>query len=66
MLDEPTNGLDEEGIDAVRKLILEEKERGAIVLLASHNKEDIRLLVDDLYRVKEGHVERQENAYENS
>ena len=66
MLDEPTNGLDEEGIDAIRKLILEEKERGAIVLLASHNKEDIRLLVDDLYRVKEGHVERQENAYENS
>ena len=66
MLDEPTNGLDEDGIDAVRKLILEEKERGAIVLLASHNKEDIRLLVDDLYRVKEGQIVRQEAANENS
>ena len=28
MLDEPTNGLDDEGVEIVRRLILEEKERG--------------------------------------
>ena len=40
MLDEPTNALDEEGIEQIRKIIKEERERGAIVLIASHNKED--------------------------
>ncbi|MFQ6930337.1 MAG: hypothetical protein ACLRR3_04550 [Eubacterium sp.] len=46
MLDEPTNALDEEGIEQIRKIIKEERERGAIVLIASHNKEDIEVLAD--------------------
>ncbi len=54
MLDEPTNGLDEEGIERVRRIILEEKERGAIILLASHSREDIELLADHVYTMKEG------------
>lgn len=56
MLDEPTNSLDEYGVEEIRKIITEEKERGAIVLLASHNKEDIRLLADELYRIDQGKV----------
>lgn len=56
MLDEPTNGLDEEGVGDIRQLILEEKTRGALILVASHNKDDIRLLADQIYRVENGHV----------
>lgn len=56
MLDEPTNSLDEFGVEEIRKIITEEKERGAIVLLASHNKEDIKLLADELYRIEEGRI----------
>ena len=56
MLDEPTNSLDETGVDEIRKIILQEKARGAIVLLASHNSEDIRLLTDELYEVNNGYV----------
>lgn len=56
MLDEPTNALDEEGIEEIRKLVKREKERGAMVLLASHNKEDIEMLADKVYLVKEGTV----------
>lgn len=59
MLDEPTNSLDEAGVGEIRKVILEEKERGALVLVASHNREDIRILADELYRVEEGRVEKQ-------
>lgn len=59
MLDEPTNALDESGVEEIRKVILEEKERGALILVASHNKEDIRILADELYRVEGGWVERQ-------
>lgn len=56
MLDEPTNGLDESGVELVRKLILEEKERGALILLASHSKEDIKLLSDVCLRMEDGKI----------
>lgn len=59
MLDEPTNGLDEYGVDEIRQLILEEKERGALILLASHNSEDIRILVDHLYRIDGGGISKE-------
>ena len=59
MLDEPTNSLDEAGVEEIRKVILEEKKRGALILVASHNREDIRILADELYRVEEGRVEKQ-------
>ena len=58
MLDEPTNALDETGVAEIRKVILEEKDRGALILVASHNKEDIQVLADEWYRVENGRVIR--------
>ena len=46
LLDEPTNALDEESINDIRKLLLELKEKGVLIIVASHNKEDIELLSD--------------------
>lgn len=60
LLDEPTNALDEKGINLIRKIIEEEKERGAIVLIASHNKTDIDILADEVYKVQYGTVKRME------
>ena len=54
ILDEPTNALDEDGVEQIRELIREEKERGALVLIASHNKEDISSLCDKIYSMKAG------------
>ena len=56
MLDEPTNALDSEAVAQVRDIITKEKERGALVLLASHNYEDIRLLSDEVYRLESGRL----------
>lgn len=56
LLDEPTNALDDSGMEMIRQVILEEKQRGAIVLVASHNKEDIDLLCDEVFRIKEGKI----------
>lgn len=56
MLDEPTNGLDSDGVEQIRKLILEEKARGALVLLASHNREDIHYLSDKIYKLENGEI----------
>lgn len=56
LLDEPTNGLDDEGVELIRNLIQEEKERGALIMIASHNKEDIQLLCDCVYRIFSGKI----------
>lgn len=56
MLDEPTNALDEEGVEVIRDLITDQKKRGALVLLASHNKEDIKLLSDEVFYLAHGNV----------
>lgn len=58
MLDEPTNGLDEAGIKEIRKLIEQEKERGALILLASHNQDDMKILADQVYKIADGRIER--------
>lgn len=55
-LDEPTNALDEEGVGAIRKIIKEEKDRGALIMLASHNKEDIELLADEVFYMNSGKI----------
>lgn len=49
ILDEPTNGLDEDGVEWFRQFILEQKEEGKLILLASHSREDIEMLSDEVY-----------------
>lgn len=54
MLDEPTNALDEASVARIRDDIKEAAAQGSIVLLASHNKEDISSLCDEVYFMEEG------------
>lgn len=58
VLDEPTNALDENGVSLIRSVLLEEKNRGATILIASHNKDDISLLCDQIYKMADGHIEK--------
>ncbi len=55
-LDEPTNALDEGGVNDIRKIILEQKERGALVCIASHNKEDIKMMADEVFVIRGGRI----------
>lgn len=56
LLDEPTNAIDENGIELVRNLLLEEKERGATIVVASHNKDDLNVLADHLIVMNNGEI----------
>lgn len=56
ILDEPTNALDEKGVIEVRNIIEKEKKRGAIILLASHNRQDIDILADHIYILNQGNI----------
>ena len=54
ILDEPMNGLDNHGVEEIRKLLLGLKEEGKLILIISHNWEDIRLLCDRVYEMDMG------------
>ena len=58
ILDEPMNGLDNIGVQDMRKLFLSLKDEGKTILIACHNKEDINLLCDEVYSMDHGNAER--------
>ncbi len=54
ILDEPMNGLDKEGVADMRKYLLELKEQGKTILIASHSTEDISVLCDTVCEMEMG------------
>ncbi len=56
ILDEPMNGLDKKGVAEIRSLLLSMKQQGCLILLASHNAEDIRILCDEVYEMDGGRI----------
>lgn len=50
ILDEPFNGLDDSTHQNIRNIILEEKKKNKIIILASHVKEDLEILCDEIYK----------------
>lgn len=62
ILDEPINALDESGALRVRDILKEQKERGAIVILACHDSEELELLSDEIIHVAEGRVSKEEHV----
>lgn len=58
LLDEPTNALDEESVEKIREVLLEEKARGAVIVLASHNKDDMNYLCDEVVHMADGRILR--------
>lgn len=62
VLDEPFNALDEDSVENIKKIILLQKQRGAIVLLSCHDKEDLLSLADEIYYFKNGTVTNKEEC----
>lgn len=58
ILDEPFNGLDDASAKSIRDLLKEEKKKGKIIILATHIKEDINALVDELYQIDGGVIKK--------
>lgn len=55
LLDEPMNGLDEESVHYFRE-VLSSLKKDRIIIITSHNKEDISILCDDVYKINAGLV----------
>lgn len=56
VLDEPMNGLDKHGVEEVRQLLLSLRKQGKLLVIASHNGEDIRILCDEVYELDNGKI----------
>lgn len=56
ILDEPTNGLDHQGVEEIRKLVLHLRETGTTILMASHNAEDIQILCNSVWEMENGEL----------
>ncbi len=54
VLDEPTNGLDPEGIAEVREIIKKQSEMGKTIILASHILDEVEKVCSDVVILKNG------------
>lgn len=61
ILDEPLNAIDDSSVKKIRELIIEYKKKDRIVLIASHYKDDIEYLCDEVYEMKNGEIQQKEN-----
>ena len=58
ILDEPMNGLDKDGVKDMRQYLLDLKEQGKTILIASHSAEDIDVLCDTVCEMDKGKLEK--------
>jgi len=56
LLDEPTNAIDEEGMSLVKKIMVKAKERGATIIVTSHNYIELKDISDQIITMKEGEI----------
>lgn len=54
ILDEPMNGLDKNGVEDMRELLLRLKDDGKAMIIASHNSVDIDVLCDRVFQIDKG------------
>lgn len=55
-LDEPTSGLDPSTIEAIHKMILDEKQKGTTIFLTTHNMYEAEKLCDHIALLNEGRI----------
>lgn len=56
VLDEPTNALDESGVALIQDIVHAQADRGAAVLVASHDAAVLSSLADRIYELYEGRI----------
>ena len=54
LLDEPFNALDKEGQEKLSEIIRDMRDKGSLILLSSHDKDELENLSDVIYLVDSG------------
>ena len=56
ILDEPLNGIDESSANIIRDILLKEKEKGKLIIISTHIKDDVEKLCNIIYKFDSGNV----------
>lgn len=56
LLDEPMNALDEKAVNDLKELILKKEKEGKLIIIASHDLEDLEELTDEIIEMQNGEV----------
>ncbi|KGX87697.1 ATP-binding cassette domain-containing protein [Pontibacillus litoralis] len=56
LLDEPTNAIDDSGVELIYDILQTERNRGAAVIVASHQKEEIAPFCDQILTMQNGEL----------
>lgn len=56
VLDEPINALDEESVKKVKDVLIELRDKGKLIIIACHDKEELEYLSDVIFLMREGSV----------
>ncbi len=56
ILDEPINAIDETGVEKVRGILRELKEKGSVIIVACHDREELELLSDEIIKISKGRI----------
>lgn len=56
ILDEPINALDEESVDCIKVELIKLKEKGKLIIIACHDREELEYLCDEIFVMKDGRI----------
>jgi len=56
ILDEPTNALDSDAVLLIKELLVNMKNNNKLILLASHDKEELEVLSDEIFYIENGSI----------
>lgn len=59
LLDEPTNGMDSDGIQMLEELLWRLKEEGSTIVVTSHDRDFLDAVTSQCYEMKEGSLRRE-------
>ena len=57
ILDEPINALDDSGTEQVRQILMKHKQRGALIIIACHDADELEFLSDEIIEIAEGRIQ---------
>mgnify|MGYP004732562443 FL=1 len=62
ILDEPINALDEDSVGVIRNSLFELRDKGSLIIVACHDREELDYLSDEIYVMAHGEIIRKENS----
>ena len=65
ILDEPINALDDSGTEQVRQILMKHKQRGALIIIACHDADELEFLSDEIIEIAEGRIQPKKDKKSN-